>query len=197
MMSFDRAMEICTLLLTQRVVERSKVPELEDDPDLLAEVKRRLEQCGLTLAERTGIPYLAAVIRRDSFLDDIPNELGLDRRGFALLLHAWIYLVLPFLYQGGPPPANIQATTLTMETLWHDLQDHWSETMLKRTLSHLVHAKFLKHVHGRAHTYAAGPMLWLAINHESLIEHVKRAAVHITAERFRAQQAQQEKEREE
>lgn len=196
-MSLDRAAEICTLLLTQRVIERYKVPELEDDPDLLTEVRRRLELCGVTLRERTGIPYLAVVVLRDFLMDDIPNELGLDCRGLALLLHAWLHLVVPYLYTGGPPPTNLQTSTLTMETLWHDLQEHWSETMLKRTLSHLVQAKFLKHVYGRTQTYTAGPMLWLAINHEVLIERLKRAAVPITAERFRAQQAVQEEEEEE
>src|SRR6266699_5761075 len=182
-MSLDHATEICALLLTQRVIARHQVPELEEDPELREEVRRRLDQVGLTLTERTGIPYLAVVVRQESMTDDITNELGLDRRALSLILRVWLLLVAPHLYTGGQPPSNLRTSTVTEETLSLELQEHWQETTLKRYLSLLVRAKFLEHVHGQARTYTAGPMLWLAIHHEVLIERLKRAAVPFTAAR--------------
>lgn len=60
-----------------------------------------------------------------------------------------------------------------------------------------MQAKFLDYVHGHARTYAAGPMLWLAIQHEVLIERLKRAAVPLTVARLRLQQQTQGDEKEE
>ena len=184
-MSFDRAEHICTLLLAQRVVERDQFPELEDDADLLQEVRQRLTQVGLTLIERTGIPFLAVVVRNETVTEEVANELGLDQRALALILRTWLLLVGPHLYTGAPPPANLRASTVTEDALALELQQHWQITTLRSYLSRLVRAKFLEHVRGRPHTFAAGPMLWLAIDHDRLIERLKRAAVPFTAARFR------------
>ncbi len=91
-MSFDRAEYICTLLLTQRVVEREQFPELEDDAELLQEVRQRLTQVGMTLIERTGIPFLAVVVRNETVTEEVANELGLDQRALALILRTWLRL---------------------------------------------------------------------------------------------------------
>ena len=183
-MSFDRAEYICTLLLTQRVVEREQFPELEDDAELLQEVRQRLTQVGLTLIERTGIPFLAVVVRNETVTEEVANELGLDQRALALILRIWLLLVAPHLYTGAPPPANLRTSTVTEDALALELQQNWQKTTLRSYLSRLVRAKFLEHVRGRPHTFAAGPMLWLAIDHDRLIERLKRAAVPFTAARF-------------
>jgi hypothetical protein len=190
-MSLDRVTEICTLLLTQRIIAHHQVPEFEDEPELLEEARQRLEAVGLTLVQRTGIPYVAVVVRQEAMNDGIANELGLNRRALALILRVWLLLVAPHLYAGGPLPPNLRASTITLETLSLELQGQWSEQMLKMYLTRLVQAKFLEYVHGQARTYTAGPMLWLAIQHEVLIERLKRAAVPYTVARFREQQTRQ------
>ena len=193
----DRTTEICAALLAQRVIERHQFPELDDEPQVVADVRMRLEGCGLTLVERIGIPYVAIVLRQEALADEFINEQGLDRRALALLLRVWLRLVAPHIYTGEAPPTYLSQSTVTLETLLDELRPQWTETILKRYLGKLVHTKFLKYVHRHTHTYAAGPMLWLAIHHEDLIDRLKRAAIPFTIERLRQQQEQQEQQRNE
>lgn len=197
-MQNERATLLCTLLLTQRVVSRHQFPELEDDPALLEDVRTRLAQVGVTLVQQTGIPFLGVVVRDEYVSESVSNELGLDQRALALILRVWMRLVAPHIYADPAAPTDLRASTVTEEALEMELGDTWGKTTLRRYLSLLQRAKFLDRVYGVSHTYTAGPMLWLAIDHETLIQHLKRSAVPFTIDRFRREaegvQAREEEE---
>jgi len=184
-MQNDRATRICTLLLTQRVVSRYHFPELEDDPALLEDVRNRLAQVGVTLIMQTGIPFLGVVIRDEYVTEVVSNELGLDQRALALILRVWLLLVAPHIYTGSTFPTDLRTTTVTEEALFMELRGTWDKTVLRRYLSLLQRAKFLERIYGQPHTFVAGPMLWLAIDHDNLIQSLKKAAVPFAIARFR------------
>ena len=184
-MQNDAATNLCTLLLTHRVVSRAKFPELEDDPTVLEEVRARLARVGMTLIERTGIPFLGVVVRDEYVTEEVSNELGLDQRALALIFRVWLILVAPCVYIRYAPPADLHSVTVTETALFLALQDTWEKTTLRRYLSVLQRAKFLEKIPKQPQpTYAAGPLLWLAIDHDALIQNLKRSAIPFTIARL-------------
>lgn len=196
-MQNDATTNLCALLLTHRVVSRARFPELEDDPSLLEEVRARLADVGMRLIERTGIPFLGIVVRDEYVTEEVTNELGLDQRALALIFRAWLILVAPSVYTSYAPPANLQSVTVTETALFLTLQDTWEKTTLRRYLSVLQRAKFLEKIPKQPQpTYAAGPLLWIAIDHDALIQNLKRAAIPFTIARLH-QEAERKLEEEE
>ncbi len=87
---------VCARLLREGAILRSGLPEL-DYPEVRAEVERRLEQVGLTLAtsaysEYVGLRLIPEVTAHSAF--DAASNLGLNADHCALLVVLWSYLSL-------------------------------------------------------------------------------------------------------
>jgi hypothetical protein len=184
----ERAVQICTELIARRVVPREAMPDLLDEPLLQEEVKQRLADVGLEFVDKTGVPYVGVVIRDAYLAEELPNELGLDSRAMALILRCWMLLVAPHIYTGYNPPANLRDHTITETTLMNELRGHWTKTNLRRYISSLRRNKFLEGVYNEDETYCAGPMLWLAIDHDDLLQRLRKEGVHIAVERYRREE---------
>ena len=169
----ERAPGICARLISQRLVPREELPELEMDQALRDEVSQRLREVGLVLLERPSIPYLGVAIAGE-YRDAINlSDLGITSRTLSLLLYAWLQLVAPYLYGGKELPDSYTETTIAEEALLQDLPGHWTKTGLGQETGKLKRLHFLDKVRGES-AWHAGSMLWLAIEHDQLIQFLRR-----------------------
>jgi hypothetical protein len=167
----ERATEICLDLLTHRVLPRSRYPDLNDDDVLRTEVSRRLQDVGLTFVDRPGIPFIGTVVHPAYRSEDLMLD-GLDRRAVGLILFIWMRLVLPHVYLQFQPPADLRSVMVTTDSLRAGLPGGWSKTLLERYLAILRRLQFVETIRGQD-AICAGPMLWLAIDHEALCHQLR------------------------
>jgi hypothetical protein len=164
----ERVAGICAELIRRRVVSRDDLPDLEHDLTLRDEVSRRLAEVGLVLLERPGVPFWGvAVVDAYRSVEKLSAEL--DSRALGLLLYLWLQLVAPYFYSEQPPPSRLSEIVVSEDALLRELPGHWAKTSLQRALSQLRRLRFVETVRG-AEAVCAGPMLWLAINHEGLLQ---------------------------
>lgn len=185
----ERAIQICAELIARRVVHRDEFPELIDEPLIQEDVKRRLSDVGMAFIDKTGVPYVGVVIRDDYLANNLPNDLGMDIRSMAMLLRCWLLLVAPHVYTSYMPPQNLSDYTITETTLRHELPGYWHASTFSKALRSLLRNKFLERA-GEKETYSAGAMLWLAIDHDELIQQLKKEGVKIAVERYKKEQAE-------
>jgi hypothetical protein len=184
----EQIARICAELLAFRVISRDQFADLEEDLLLLDEVKKRLHGVGFEYVSYPGIQYIGVVISEAFVTDELLNELELNMREQALLLHLWLSLVAEYIYTHNRPPDNLQQKTITKEALLSDLGGSWNSTTFERTLSRLVKLKFAERVRGEERI-CAGPMLWLAIKHDDLVDYLKREkGVYKAIERFQREE---------
>lgn len=181
----ERAIQICAELLARRVVPRDHFPDLLDEPLLVEEITRRLADVGIQYVDRTGIPFVGVVIRDPYVAEQVPREMGINQRSLALLMRMWLLLVAPYVYTRFEPPTDISQVTVTETALLNELHGHWTKTSLRMNLSILKNNKFIEKVYGVDETYCAGPMLWLAVDHDALCQQLRKEGVHVAVERYR------------
>lgn len=173
----ERVAGICAELIRRRFVLREEMPELEDDPTLRDEVSRQLGQVGLTLLERAGIPYWGVALAETFRIGDTLQVHGLNQPALGLLLHLWLRLVAPILYKT-QSFVSYQDITISKEALRRELPGGWAKQSLEMSLGRLVKLGFIEKIRGN-NTVRAGPMLWLAIDHDRLM-HVLRTEKGMT-----------------
>jgi hypothetical protein len=141
--------------------------DLDRDPELRRDVEKALAQAGLALLARPGVPYFGVALAgtyRSS--DHVPGH-SLNIRDLGLLLYLWLRVVAPAVYSSERIPEQLNGITISRRALLRDLPGGWSETTLDRELSRLRNLNFVENVRGKDEI-AAGPMLWLAIDHTRL-----------------------------
>ena len=181
----ERAIQICAELLARRVVARNHFPDLMDEPLLVEEITRRLADVGMQYVDRTGIPFVGVVIRDAYVAEQVPREMGINQRSLALLMRMWLLLVAPYIYTRFEPPPDIGKVTVTETTLQNELRGNWNKTLLRMNLGVLRKNKFIETVRGQDETYCAGPMLWLAVDHDALCQQLRKEGVQVAVERYR------------
>lgn len=168
----ERAAGICAELIRRRLIPRDELSEIEQDLTLRDEVSRRLSEVGLSLLERPGIPFWGVAIA-DVFRSTETLNAELDVRSLGLLLYLWLQLVAPYFYREQTPPEHLKETPLSEEALLRELPGGWTKSGLQRALSPLRRLHFVETVRGED-AVSAGPMLWLAINHEALLQDLRK-----------------------
>ncbi len=163
----ERAAGICAELIRRRVVSRTEMPELEEDLVLRDEVSKRLSDVGLNLLDRPGIPYLGVSMAEPYRSGEMLVDHGLDNRALGLLLYLWLRLVAPSVYGEQRTTDQDKPLTLSFESLLAELPGVWKKTNLAQYLGRLRRLRFIEGVRGEE-AWSAGPMLWLAIDHDQL-----------------------------
>ena len=169
----ERAAGICATLIRARWMSREELPELETDPELHDEVSQRLSAVGLVLLERPGIPFVAVAVA-NAFRDaDTLRDQGITSRTLSLLLYLWLQLTARFIYANEPAPGELASVTVSTDALLHELPGKWSSDGLGQELAKLKRLGFVQSVHAE-HRWYAGPMLWLAVDHDQLIQFLRK-----------------------
>jgi len=167
----ERAAGICAELIRRRVVPRDDMPELEEDVVLRDEVTKRLENVGLILLDKPGVPYLGVAVGESHRSGDNLSDVGLNTRSAGLILFLWLRLVAPQVY-GEQKTTPLEASAVSSDTLLAELPGHWTKTNLQQHLGALRKLHFVQRVRGED-SWSAGPMLWLAINHDQLSQFLR------------------------
>ncbi len=168
----ERSAGICAELISRRLVPRDDLPEMEDDLSLRDDVSRRLSDVGLILLDRPGIPYWGVAIAEAYRTTDTIFDQRLNSRALGLLLYLWLQLVAPFLYDEHCLPENYAEITVSMDALLAELPGGWAKTTLKQYIGRLARLNFVQKVRG-TNLVCAGPMLWLAIDHDQLLQFLR------------------------
>lgn len=184
-MSIDeQATGICAELIRERLVPRAEMPELLEDAALREEVSHRLAGVGLVLMERPGIPYLGVALALPYRNAEKPSNYGLDSRALGLLLHLWLRLVAKFIYGEQPLPQDYKQETVTLDTLLAELPGEWNPRLLGTYITRLANLEWVEKVRGE-NKVCAGAMLWLAIDHEQLLQYLReKKGLHKAIERI-------------
>lgn len=169
----ERAVGICAELIRRRVVPREELLELEEDLVLREEVSRRLIDVGLTLLNRPGVSSFGVVVAEPYRSGETLSDHGLDSRALGLLLYLWLRLVAPRVYGEERTLTNDAPLTISADALLEELPGNWKKTTLAQYLGRLRRLKFIEGVRGEE-AWSAGPMLWLAIDHDQLSEFLRR-----------------------
>jgi hypothetical protein len=190
----EEATGICAELIRRRLVPKDELYELGADMALREEVSRRLAEVGLLLLDRPGIPFfgvaMAALYRETERVSDH----GLDSRALGLLLHFWLRLVAPYLYEGQLLPNDIEEVTVSLDSMREELPGDWRESTLGMYTTRLANLNWVKKIRGE-NKVSAGPMLWLAVEHDQLMELLRREkGLYKAVERFIREQRGQEDE---
>lgn len=169
----DVAAGICAVLISERLVHRDDLPELESDPGLRDDVSRRLQDTGLVLLERPGVPYLGVAVA-GTYRDAVSwTDQGIHTRTLGLLLYVWLQLVGRFLYGDDETAGDPADSTVSEGALLRDLPGQWSKTSLRGEATRLSRLGFLDKVRGE-YAWLAGPMLWLAVDHDTLLQLLRK-----------------------
>ena len=185
----DEAMLACARLVREGTVARTELPGL-DQPELRAEIERRLAGVGLTLAtsaysEHVGIRLAPAVVGDGAF--DAASNLGLRSDACALIVILWARLVLQKRTAQASRQAPGQGELLAeeqsgavrayrpqvrMATLVNEFGAVLgSETSVRRLVSQLKNLGFAA---GRGDVVEAGPLLELGIDGERMVAWIRR-----------------------
>jgi hypothetical protein len=185
----DEAMLACARLVREGTVARAELPGL-DQPDLRAEIERRLAGVGLTLAtsaysEHVGIRLAPEVVGDSAF--DAASNLGLRSDACALIVILWARLVLQKRTAQASRQAPGQGELLAgeqsgavrhfrpqvrMTTLVNEFGAVLgSETSVRRLVSQLRNLGFAA---GRGDVVEAGPLLELGIDGERMVAWIRR-----------------------
>jgi len=168
----EQATAICAELIRRRLVPRNELAELGDDALLRQEVSQRLSAVGLVLLERPGVPYFGVALHATYRDVEQFADYGLDNRALGLLLHLWLRLVAKFIYGEQPMPADYTQETVALDTLAAELPGEWKSITLERYITRLAKLDWITKVRG-AEAVSAGPMLWLAIHHDDLLQYLR------------------------
>jgi hypothetical protein len=168
----DPVTGICADLIRRRLVPKDELFELDTDHAVREEVVARLAAVGMVLLDRPGIPYFGVAMAGVYREAERATDFGLDSRALGLLLHMWLRLVAPFLYEGRPMPENPFEETVALESFAEELPGHWTASTLSGYLTRLDRLDWIKKVRGQDRV-CAGPMLWLAIDHDRLMTHLR------------------------
>jgi hypothetical protein len=147
------------------------MPELEEDLVLRDEVTKRLGDVGLLLLDKPGIPYLGVAVGEAHRSGENLSDVGLNTRSLGLLLFLWLRLVAPLVYGEQKTPVA-ESSVVSEETLLGELPGHWNKTTLQQHLGRLRRLHFVEHARGEE-GWSAGPMLWMAINHDQLSQFLR------------------------
>ncbi|MBN2002638.1 MAG: hypothetical protein JXA21_04715 [Anaerolineae bacterium] len=168
----EQAAGICADLIRRRLVPRNELVELGDDALLREEVSQRLSAVGLVLLERPGVPYFGVALNAAYRDSEQFADYGLDSRALGLLLHLWLRLVAKFIYGEQPMPEDYTQETVALDTLAAELPGEWKPSTLERYITRLAKRDWIIKVRG-AEAVSAGPMLWLAIHHDTLLQYLR------------------------
>lgn len=169
----ERAVGICAELIRRRLIPRDELVELEDDPGLRDEVSHRLSEVGLILLDRPGVPYLGVAMAHSYRAGDNLADYGMNSRALGLLLYLWLQLIAPIIYGEESQPQGQGPLRVSKEALLTELPGGWSKTLLDTYLGTLRKRHFIENVTG-ANQVQAGPMLWLAIDHDQLRQFLRQ-----------------------
>lgn len=168
----EQAVGICAELIRRRLVPRQEMPELMEDVLLRTEVSRRLADVGLVLLERPGVPCFGVALNAAYRDAEQYSAHGLDNRALGLLLHLWLRLVAKFIYGEQPLPEDYTQETVALDTLIAELPGEWKPSTLDRYITRLAKLEWIAKTRGEERV-SAGPMLWLAIQHDALLQDLR------------------------
>jgi len=163
----DRVARICAELIRRRVISREEMPEWEVDLDLRADVNQKLGEVGMQLLDRPGVPFYGVAMLEVYRSDDNVSDHSLTSRHLGLILFLWLRFVAPYVYGETSLPKNYKEIKVAKDTLVKELPGDWTASTLDRYLGRLRTLNFIEVVRGEGEI-CAGPMLWLAIDHERL-----------------------------
>ncbi len=180
---------VCARLLREGAILRAELPEL-DYPEVRADVGRRLEQVGLTLAssaysEYVGLRLIPEVTAHSAF--DAASNLGLNADHCALLVVLWSYLSLQkrtasdsrevpgqnqLFERDRTDAARKYVPSVRIETIVSEFKDQFgSYTRVKGLIGTLRRLKFIA---GKGDIIEPGPLLELAIDGERMVGFIER-----------------------